>query len=478
MHIKEISPQNKDMKTSTKIFIVLSIAFFVANIFLTNYLLRAIVPTGNGFVFKFDTLAWISLASQVLFNIFFNILFFRFLKEQKLTNAIFFSVLPLTIAYGAFMVYIVSVKNMNGVTAQSVRATLNIATEQNANNNLLWAALATLVYLSLLFIILFFTCKPLTNVEKITEKLGDGRSKYEDFKVGGGKQFKKIENSLNKINYNIKEKDNKIRQTNLQMQKSLPKQFFKFLGKNSVKELEIGNQVSKKATVLFCDLKNSSKNPTLEDNFNYVNSFLKTVAPLIRRYEGFVDKYLGNGVLCVFSHPQDAINCAHAILRAIEAKNKSQKSHTDAKIAIHTGEIVFGIVGDEQQKSPTIVSDALSLCEKINEINEFIGTKLLISGRALNELPQKYDFDYRYTGDLGLQNGNLALFESLEYHSKDKKVKLKKLKNKFERGVRAYNDSQFEEAKENFEYVLKFVSDDTPSYVYFNKATDKMKEPA
>jgi len=472
------------MRTSTKFLIGLTIATFIPGIFLTKYLLQAIVPTGNGFELRFTALAWVALVFQILNNVFFSILFFRFLKTQRLSNVIFFSLAPLTLAYGAFMVYITAVKNMTGVTAESIRATLNIVTQENSYNNYLWAGLATLIYLILVFVIILFSCRPLSKVEKITEKLGDGRMKFDDFKVGGGKQFKEIENSLNKINYNYKEKENKIRQTNLETQKFIPKQFFKFLGKSNIAELELGNQVKKNATTLFCDLKsatNISRTLSLEANFNYINSYLKVVAPLIRRFGGFIDKYLGDGVLAVFSKPQDAIECAHSILRAIDVKNKSQKDlpAIDARLSINTGEIIFGIVGDEERKSPTIISDVVNLASKMVEINLYIGTKLLISKQALNELPQNFDFDYRYTGALSLDGeSQISLFESLNYYQKNKREKLKKLKNKFEEGVRAYNEKKYQEAKEIFEYVLHYVPDDKPSYVYFNKASEKLKEVA
>ncbi len=470
------------MRTSTKILLVLAVATLVPSVFLTKFLIAAIVPTGKGFTFNFTPLAWVGLAFMIVSNIFVGILFFRFLKTQRLSNMLFFSLAPLTLFYAVAMVYIVSVKDMSGTTAQSVRATLNIAKTEASHNELLWAGIVTLVYLVALFVIILFGCRPLSKVEKATEKLGDGRIKNDKFKVGGGKQFQEIENSLNKINYNIKEKENKIRQTNLEAQKFIPKQFFKFLGKSSIEELELGNQVKKTATTLFCDLKSTknSRSLSLEENFNYINSYLKTVAPLVRKYDGFIDKYLGDGVLSVFGKPQDAIECAHAILRAIDVKNKSQKElpAIDARIAINTGEVIFGIVGDQEHKSPTIISDVVNLASKMEEINLYIGTKLLIAKTSLNELPQNFEFDYRYTGELSLDKFKIPLFESLNYYSKTKKEKLKKLRNKFEAGVRAYNEKKYDEAKALFEVMLHYVPDDQPSFVYFNRADEKLKETA
>lgn len=472
------------MKTSTKILTILAVVAFVSTIFLFKYLLQAVVPTGTTFRLEFTTLSWVALVFLVLSTVLGGILFFKFVKSQKLTNALFFSVVPMTLIYGFFVAYVSSVKDMTGLTAESVRTTLKISSADNSYNNMLWVGLATLIYLVSLFVIIIILCKPLSKVEKVAKNLGDGRMKYDDFKVGGVKQFKEIENSLNKINYQYKEKENKIRQTNLGQQKALSKQFFKFLGRESVTELELGNQVKKTASLLLCDLQCEQKRDramSLEENFNYINSYLKVVYPLIKRFNGFVDRYLGDGVLAVFKEPQDAIECGHALLRAIEVKNKSQKElrAIEAKIAINTTEVVFGIVGEDDKKEPQIISEVMETLDKIQEINSYIGTKMLLSKQALENLPQNFQFEYRYTGVLTVdQTMQMPIYESLEPLPKHKKEKLKKLKNKFEAGVRAYNQKNYKEAKENFEFVLHYVPEDKPSYVYFNKIVEKLKESA
>lgn len=472
------------MKTSTKILSILAVVAFLPNIFLFKYLLQAFVPTGKTFEVHFTALSWVALAFQVLAAVLGGILFFKFLKSQKLTNALFFSVVPLTLFYGVFVSYVASVKEMDGVTAQTVRETLKISSAEKAYNNWLWVGLATLVYLILIFVVILLLCKPLSKVEKVVKNLGDGRMKFDDFKVGGTKQFKEIENSLNKINYQYKQKENKIRQADLGQQKNLSKQFFRFFGKESITSLELGNQIKKTATILLFDLERENKGEktlSLEENFNYTNSYLKVVYPLIKRYNGFVDKYLGDGVLAVFSQPQDAIECSHALVRAIDVKNKSQKElHAlSCKIAIGTCDVVFGIVGDEEKKEPQIISDIMSQLEKMQEINSYIGSKVIFSKQSLNSLSQNFQFDYRFTGVLTLEDDvQMPIYESLEIYAKHKKDKLKKLKNKFEAGVRAYNQKNYKQAKEEFEFVLHYVPEDQPSYVYFNKTLEKMKESA
>ncbi len=471
------------MKTSTKILTILAVATVVPTIFLFKYLLDAIVPTGTSFVVSMTPLGWVALAFLVASTIFVGILFFKLVQKQRLASALFLTIVPLTLVYGVFVAYVSSINEMTDITAQSIKTMMKISPGEQSQSAMLWVGLATVVYLLLLFVIIISLCSPLTKVEKVTKNLGDGRLKSDDFKVGGVKQFKEIENSLNKINFQYKQKENKLKQTDLQKQKNLSKQFFRFLGEEGLAELELGKHVKKTATLLLCDLeceKAKNKTLSLEENFNYINSYLKVVYPIIKRFNGFVDKFLGDGVLAVFSEPQEAILCAHALVKAIEVKNKGQKEllPIEAKIVVDTSEVVFGIVGEDDKKEPQIISEVLDNLKKMQETNAYIGTKMLVSKQALNSLPQNFEFDYRYTGVLEVDDKKIPLYESLETFGKRKKEKILKLKNNFEAGVRAYNQKKFKQAKQEFESVLHYMPDDTPAYVYFNKTLEKLKESA
>lgn len=463
------------MKTSTKILLIFNIALLIANIFLIRYLVMGIVPTESGFVFEFSALSWVALSVLVAFLITFIALYIVFLRNLRLSNLLFFSTLPLTLIYGVFVVYIAKIGEMDDITSASVKATLNINSAQGVEN--LWIALATITYLVLLFVLIMIACKPLKNVEKVTQKLGDGRVKMEDYKIGGSKQFQEIEHSLNKINYLYKEKDNKLKIASLASQKYMPKQLLNFLGKNGVEEVETGKSVTKEGSILYCDLK-PNKTLSLEENFNYINSYLKVVAPLIKRFDGFVDKYLGDGLIAVFSKAQNAVECAHAILKAVEDRNKNQKKSLNiaSRISVHTGELTIALSVEE--KTPTVVSSIINMLSKMEEINEFMGGKLLFSKKTLESFSNKFNFDYRYLGDLEYEKSITSLFESLDCYPKRIKEKLKKFKNEFENGVRFYNEKRYREAKDMFEKVLQKIPNDNASFVYFNKCNERLSEIA
>lgn len=462
------------MKKSTKILIILTIILLIPNIFLFRHLFDAIVPTPQGFVFNFSTWSYVALGVFVAFTIVSTILYIIFLKSLSLQNQLFFSILPLTVNFGFFVVYISNINNLEDLTSQSVRNALNIDNAFNSNA-ILWIVVAILMYVVLLFILILFSCLPLKKVERVTAKLGDGRVKMDDFKVGGNKQFQNIEHSLNKINHIYKEKENKIKVANFECQKYMPKQILKFFEKNDIKELELGKKIQKNATILFCNLKNDSKKIlTLEENFNYINSYFKFVAPLIKRFDGFIDKFSGECVLACFGNSKNAIECSNAILKGLGEKNK--KSKFEPNICLFNDIFTFSISGDEERKIPSIENDVFSVMGKMQELSSFVDAKFLLSKKVLESLPPKYDFKYRYIGKLTVEKEKIELFEGLDAFKKSKRDKLLKFKNQFEDGVRLYDEKKFKEAKERFEFVLHGVKDDKASFVYFNKASEKLKD--
>lgn len=466
------------MKSSTKVLLVLFFLTFIPALVLIKYVFEGINFSNNHFYYVFNGY---NIAGLVLLgvNIFLGAwLYIRFLKSLKLSKAIFFASFPITIIYSAGLFLIATALNLQNELAIFLQTILKINGFYNA---LLWAVLWTLVYLLVMFVLYAYLCRPVQRVEKLALRLSDGRVREENFNIGTSKQFKDIEASFEKINYNYKEKENMVKQTDLEAQKFIPKQFLKFLGKSSITDLELGNQVQKHATTFFCDIVSSTKvssSLSLEENFNFINSYLNVVSPIIRKHDGFIDKYLGDGILAVFPRPENAIECATAVCRAIEIKNRSQKSlpDVDARISIHTGEIIFGVVGEEERKSPTIISDVVNLASKMEEINVLMGTKIIFSKETLNELPAKYEFAYRYIGLITTSGETTALFECLENYPRKKRERLLHLKRVFEEGVRQFHDGKFLQARSSFKEVLRYVSDDKASYVYFNKACDKIEE--
>lgn len=478
MYTIKILAKDKDMKKSTKILLIIFIAVLIPSLVLGNSIFQGIKPTDNGFTFNFDVKGYIAFALNIIALILGNILFVRFLLSLPLDKMLFFSTVPLILIYGTLMFLLAEMSNFNNPTATSVRNLLNIS-QDNPYNKFLWAILLSLAFVLIFFLIFLFMCKPITRVEKVVLRLGDGKVKQDRFSIGKGKQFNSIEHGLNKINNNYKEKDNSLKKVSLETKKFVPKQFFKFLGKNNISELELGNQVKKQATIINIKLVgiNDNQSLSLEDNFNFLNSYLNVIAPHIRKLGGFIDKYLGDGVLAVFGKAEDALKCAHVIKRAIDIKNRQNKTlpNIGIRMAIMSSEVIFGIVGEEERKIPTIVSDEMKLLEKIDEICRYISANVIFTKHVIDQLPLTVKINYRYVGSINEGDyKDLMLFEDLEVYPRDEQSGLLKHKDRFEKGVILYENGKYEECYHVFTSILRNIPSDKASYIYFNKCKEKL----
>ena len=468
------------MKKSTKILLAIFILALIPTLFLGKFVIAGIIATDKGFKFNFDTKGIIGIVLSVISLVLGTILFIKFIMSQPVDKAIFFSSLPLVVLYGMTLFMLAEITTFNNPLANSLKSLLNVSAD-NLYNTILWAILITLVFIALLFLNCFVLCKPIAKVERIVSRLGDGKVRDEKLRIGGGKQFNAIEHGLNKINNNYRSKDKSLKTINLEAQKFIPKQFFRFLGKSNIQELELGNQVKKRATSMLVKLAGLSGkgDMSLEENFNYVNSYIHVISPLIRKFGGFIDKYNGEGVTGVFGRAEDAIDCSHSIIRAINIKNRQNKSlpNVEQRISIMTGDVIFGIVGEEERKMPTIVSNILSILEKLDELGKMMSAKVIFTKSSLDSLPLNYKFLYRYIGKLTtVENGEIVLFEDFEVMPRDISNELIKSKSFFERGVILYEEGDFDKACENFSNSLKICHKDKGCYIYFNKCKEKLSK--
>ncbi|HET7700033.1 MAG TPA: adenylate/guanylate cyclase domain-containing protein [Candidatus Limnocylindria bacterium] len=135
----------------------------------------------------------------------------------------------------------------------------------------------------------------------------------------------------------------------------------------------------KVVTILFADLSGSTplgERLDPEDLRRILASYFNQLARQIRRYEGTIDKYIGDAVMAVFgaplSHEDDAeraIRAALAMRDGIAKLNDDlERAHgvrLALRIGINTGEVVAGMLGGDVQSAYTVVGDAVNTAQRL-----------------------------------------------------------------------------------------------------------------
>src|SRR5262245_4276854 len=134
-------------------------------------------------------------------------------------------------------------------------------------------------------------------------------------------------------------------------------------------------------TVLFCDLVGSTALSTQldpEELREVMRAYQQTCAHSIRRFDGHLAKYLGDGLLVYFGYPQahedDAQRAVRTALGIVEAMQKLSfptiqlLRPVQVRIGIHTGLVVAGEMGVGDQPEPlAIVGETPNIAARLQE---------------------------------------------------------------------------------------------------------------
>ncbi len=261
----------------------------------------------------------------------------------------------------------------------------------------------------------------------------------------------------------------------------VPQEFLQFLDKESIIDVNLGDQVQREMTILFSDIRSFtslSEDMTPQENFNFLNSYLNRVSPIIRQHGGFIDKYIGDAVMALFPRSvEDSVRSAVAMQQEVvhynQLRSKVGYRSIEVGIGIHTGSLMLGTIGEERRMEGTVISDAVNLAARLEGLTKLYGASIVISGPTIFELgEQSKQFDFRFLGRVQVKGkkDSVAVFEVL--NGCDKKtidLKLKTLSD-FEQGLLNYSNQEFRAAIEYFKRVLKVNPDDKASYHYSEQA--------
>ncbi|MBV8307031.1 MAG: AAA family ATPase, partial [Gammaproteobacteria bacterium] len=135
----------------------------------------------------------------------------------------------------------------------------------------------------------------------------------------------------------------------------------------------------RQVTVMFCDLVGSTALASRldpEDLREVLGGYQRRVAETISQFEGFVARYLGDGVLAYFGYPHahedDAEQAVRAGLALIDAVGELQAPHRlQVRIGIATGVVVAGdLIGTGSAQEQAIVGETPNLAARLQALAE------------------------------------------------------------------------------------------------------------
>jgi class 3 adenylate cyclase len=259
----------------------------------------------------------------------------------------------------------------------------------------------------------------------------------------------------------------------------VPRQFLDFLGKKSYVDISLGDQVQKEMTVMFSDIRSFteiSEQMTPKENFDFINYYLGYMEPVIRNNNGFIDKYIGDSIMALFSeNASDAINAAIEMRIKLSQFNQVMdqfgKPVINSGIGIHSGSLMLGVVGGEGRMAGTVISDAVNLAARLEGLTKLYGCSIIISQDTLISLNNPSHYNYRFLDIVKVKGKTEAvyIFEIIDGEPDEIKQLKLRTKESFGIAVNLYKSKQFSEALKVFNKVIEINGHDRTAQLYVDR---------
>lgn len=173
-----------------------------------------------------------------------------------------------------------------------------------------------------------------------------------------------------------------------------------------------GRSMQLGCAVMFADLRGFSavaESLSAEDAYALLAQYFEVVTPVIAGHGGFVDKFLGDGVLAIFDGPGDYAATAVACAREIDRRVRRLTGLVQGQavrpggwrvgIGLAMGTATLGTIGCPDRVEITVLGDTVNTAARLEETCKALGSTVLMQAElATNDLP-----DYRPLGFVPLR---------------------------------------------------------------------------
>jgi class 3 adenylate cyclase len=212
------------------------------------------------------------------------------------------------------------------------------------------------------------------------------------------------------------------------LQRFLAPQVAKMIASSDASEAQLASSHRREITVVFCDLRGftsftDSSEP--EEVMEVLREYHQSLGELIFRYEGTLERFLGDGIMIIFNDP---IPCPEHTRRAVGlaldmreqvdrlAKEWSRKGHNlGLGIGIASGYATLGQIGFEHRREYSAIGGVTNLASRL--CGEAQPSQIVISQRAFGSI--EASVEAAHIGNLTLKGFNrpIAAYEILRWRA-------------------------------------------------------------
>ncbi len=271
--------------------------------------------------------------------------------------------------------------------------------------------------------------------------------------------------------------------TELAYGRFVPMRFLQLMGLNDIRQVELGQQVERKMTVLFSDIRDFtslSEAMSPQENFNFLNSYLMQMEPVIAAHGGIIDKYIGDAIMALFpDSPDAAVRGALAMLAKLDEYNtgRERAGYRPIRIGIgiNTGIVILGTVGGVGRMDGTVIGDAVNLAARLERLTKEYKVPLLISEYTLYSLenPEPYSIRFLDRTRIRGKQDNQSVFEVFDADPPTLRIAKRETRKHFEQALACYHLDDIAGARLELSAVREVAPDDVAVEVYLARCAER-----
>jgi len=241
-----------------------------------------------------------------------------------------------------------------------------------------------------------------------------------------------------------------------------------------------------KCSILFSDIRNFT---TLTEEFGAIqivellNTYFEAMIASVHKYDGILDKYIGDAIMTVFGVPyanisdsKNAVSCALDMFSMLSNLNKNNKElpTLNIGIGISTGNVVSGNIGAEKRFEYTVIGDSVNLAARLESATKTYNVKLLICEQTYNEV--KDDFYCREIDTILVKGKNIPVkvFTVISDKNKQLTKKQQEFNLKYSKGLSFYKKDEYQKAILFFKEANLLIPNEGSVRVLLKKCNSKL----
>ena len=274
---------------------------------------------------------------------------------------------------------------------------------------IMWLVMTNTFIISYMFAVSI--TQPLKKLVYMANQISAGKRNLK-IEIDSKDETGKLSQAMCQMSESISRSELMLKNTSQAYARFVPNECLYLLGKKHITEIEMGHNLEMNMTILFADIRSFtsiSENMSPQENFDFINNYLKVMGPIIRNNNGIIDKYIGDAIMALFSNPNDAINAGIAMLNILIEFNKTETKKIKIGIGINTGRLMFGVIGEEHRLQCTVISDAVNLASRLEDATKTYGSPLIISQNTLDVLDNPSQYTKRFLDIIKVKGRSKAI---------------------------------------------------------------------